>query len=152
MCPPVPRDQPEARTNPHCSITVRYAGSAKTDIRSQRGGTSAGVYVGVWGGRDLRIARWTARTKFCLISKIHEITNIRSLAHIGYLSCHRQVDYGYPRAWTSWQDFWPLAEIKESRVLREGDIGNDITYQNSNSSFIIGPTYTLKGKWGLTVI
>ena len=34
--------------------------------------------------------------------------NIRSLAHIGYLSCHRQVDYGYPRAWTSWQDFWPL--------------------------------------------
>ena len=40
----------------------------------------------------------------------------------------------------------PYAEIKESRVLREGDIGNVSTCQTQNRSFIIGRTYTLKGK------
>ena len=56
-CVPSPRNQPEARSNAHCSVTapVRYLRRMCEDLnlRRQRGGTPVGVCGGMWGGGEM---------------------------------------------------------------------------------------------------
>ena len=98
-CVPSPRDQPEARTNAHCSVTapVRTPDVRDPSPRRQRGGTPVGVCL---GGCGEGVRGEPRRQSFVKLSRSINDKN-SSFAQIGYLSFQRHIDYGYPRAWTS---------------------------------------------------